>query len=163
MISALAVLPFTRDYAREEFEMKFCLLLDRGGAPLVTRRSRHGRWAWENRGPCWRWLGRRSTKGYGVQWFRGVGWLLMHRVAFEVFNGELEPGLVIRHLCHTRSCCNPRHLEQGSAAENRHDRYVRFGTVRPVTLVMECVKRNDEARRGRRCPIDRQRASLALP
>ena len=42
----LSVLPFTPDYAREEFEMKFCLMLDRGGAPLVTHTRSHGRWHW---------------------------------------------------------------------------------------------------------------------
>jgi hypothetical protein len=123
-VNALSCLPFTPDYAREEFAMKFCLLLDRGGAPLIVRGK--------NRGPCWRWQGERGNHGYGIQHFDGVGPLLMHRVAFEVFNGELEPGLVIRHLCHTRSCCNPNHLEQGSHAENRQDMYERFDQVRPV-------------------------------
>jgi hypothetical protein len=52
---------------------------------------------------------------------------LAHRVAFELAFGPIPKmpgyhGAVIRHLCDTPSCVNPRHLALGSQDDNMKDK-----------------------------------------
>lgn len=54
----------------------------------------------------------------------------VHRIAYVLTHGHLEPGLVVRHLCvnsstHTYMCVNPRHLRKGTQQENMWDKAVR--------------------------------------
>ncbi|WP_427902273.1 HNH endonuclease [Methylobacterium fujisawaense] len=44
-----------------------------------------------------------------------------HRVAYELAHGPLPAGLMVRHKCDNPRCCNPSHLEPGTAAENSRD------------------------------------------
>lgn len=68
----------------------------------------------EQMGPCWLWLGKPCPNGYGR--FRST---YAHRAAYEALVGPLMPGMEIDHLCRTRACCNPMHLEQVSPRANR--------------------------------------------
>jgi hypothetical protein len=44
-----------------------------------------------------------------------------HRVAWELENGEIPKGLVVRHKCHNPWCCNHLHLELGTDQDNSND------------------------------------------
>jgi hypothetical protein len=75
---------------------------------------------------CWLWLGAwRSRFGYGRLRERGHNGrqLVAHRVVYEQFWDWLAPHEMARHKCDVPSCCNPFHLEAGSAADNAADRY----------------------------------------
>jgi hypothetical protein len=43
---------------------------------------------------------------------------LVHRLAWEIVVGPIEPGLEIDHLCRNRVCLNPAHLEPVTKEEN---------------------------------------------
>jgi hypothetical protein len=61
-------------------------------------------------GPCWVWKAYVDHGGYGR--FRAkVGPGYAHIFAYEAEYGEVPTGLEIDHLCRTRSCVNPAHLE----------------------------------------------------
>lgn len=66
---------------------------------------------------CWPWLGAQTHGGYGHLLVRRrfVG---AHRVAYELFYGEIPSGMVIDHLCRNHACVNPLHLEAVSNREN---------------------------------------------
>ncbi len=73
---------------------------------------------------CWLWAGSRISSGYGA-FARGPGqWELAHRVAYEIYVGPVAEGLELDHLCRTKLCVNPRHLEPVTHRENmqRHFR-----------------------------------------
>ena len=63
--------------------------------------------------PCWLWTGARCSDGYGS--IRAGGrqgrTLAAHRVSWELAYGPVPSGMEIDHLCRTRGCVNPRHLE----------------------------------------------------
>lgn len=68
-------------------------------------------------GECWEWQGRLNLTGYGV-----VGKnKLAHRVAYELWNGELTEGLHVCHSCDNPKCCNPEHLFLGTQRDNIRD------------------------------------------
>lgn len=94
--------------------------------PKVDRRS-------ENE--CWHWKGSLS-RGYGQMSAsrRGLAPLRAHRVAYELANGPISDGLVVRHKCDNPKCVNPSHLEVGSQRENALDMVAR-GRHNPRSLL----------------------------
>ena len=66
---------------------------------------------------CWKWTGAIDGGGYGMFSMKGVGYKA-HRVAYRHYVGVIRKGLTIDHLCRTRSCVNPAHLEPVTSQEN---------------------------------------------
>lgn len=75
---------------------------------------------------CWDWTARKDKNGYACfdRSFKHPDYA--HRVAWELTNGPIPEGLLIRHKCRGK-CVNPRHLELGTHAENSGD-MIRDGT-----------------------------------
>ena len=65
---------------------------------------------------CWLWTGTMDGT-YGVVVFQKQRFLA-HRLAYLLFRGPLTKGLQIDHLCRTRACANPDHIEQVTRREN---------------------------------------------
>ena len=80
----------------------------------------------DKRGPdeCWPFIGKTrcgSNLEYGEIWLNGKN-ALVHRVAWEITNGPVPEGLVVRHLCNNPICANPSHLAVGTQKDNIADR-----------------------------------------
>lgn len=60
---------------------------------------------------CWLWLGTIDTDGYARMRNRRVRDRLAHRISYETFIGPIPGNLPLDHLCRTRCCVNPQHLE----------------------------------------------------
>lgn len=70
---------------------------------------------------CWHWIGSKMIRGgYGQLNDRGA-LLKAHRLSWEINLGLIPSGMMIRHLCHNPSCCNPSHLLPGTAMDNHLD------------------------------------------
>ena len=69
---------------------------------------------------CWVWNWSVETKGYATVLFNGRR-CKAHRVAYELANGPIHEGQIIRHLCGNPSCINPDHLKAGTHRENSID------------------------------------------
>lgn len=86
--------------------------------PLATR-------LWsrvEKTASCWNWTGFCGLKGYGyISTKRNSKPLQVHRVAYELTNGEIPIGKMVLHTCDNPRCVNPDHLTVGTAADNTHD------------------------------------------
>jgi hypothetical protein len=83
---------------------------------------------------CHIWQGHLVT-GYGVLRNRGKD-RYAHRVAWESKHGPIPDGMVLRHRCNVRSCCNPDHLVPGTRAENNADlkaERLRWASARAAT------------------------------
>lgn len=59
---------------------------------------------------CWLWLNSLTWDGYG-RFYLKPRTRLAHRVSYIHYIGDIPENLELDHKCHTRSCCNPDHLE----------------------------------------------------
>lgn len=66
---------------------------------------------------CWLWLGTLNTDGYAAFEFKGRGYRA-HQVLYDEKFGAPAPGLERDHLCRTRCCSNPDHIEAVTHLEN---------------------------------------------
>ena len=75
--------------------------------------------------PCTQWQGIIAKDGYGRKWITKEdgkkNWYPAHRWIYEQAHGKLPKDLVVRHLCHNRSCVNLEHLIDGTHKENSQD------------------------------------------
>ncbi len=69
-------------------------------------------------GDCELWEGATDTDGYGVMTAEGTQ-SGVHRLAYMALVGPIPDGLELDHLCRVRLCCNVKHLEPVTGAENR--------------------------------------------
>jgi len=47
--------------------------------------------------------------------------ILVHRALWEIYNGPIPEGKLVRHTCDNRRCCNLKHLILGTHQDNSRD------------------------------------------
>jgi len=72
---------------------------------------------------CWEWQGKINEHGYGNISLKIEGRknLMVHRLSYEIFKGEIPNGLLVCHSCDNPRCCNPDHLWVGTPKDNTQD------------------------------------------
>lgn len=70
-------------------------------------------------GGCWNWI-KSTREGYGQITVDKVAYGA-HRYSYVHFYGEISKDSVVRHMCHNRRCCNPKHLRLGTHKDNWKD------------------------------------------
>ena len=87
---------------------------------------------------CWLWLGSILNHGHGAfRNRRATGEsFLAHRTSYEIANGPIPPGQVVRHTCDNKRCVNPAHMILGTQRDNMRDAEERLrfkqGEAHPV-------------------------------
>lgn len=75
-------------------------------------------------GPCHEWTGARTKGGYGHLRVDGK-MRIASRLAWELANGPIPPGLDALHHCDNRPCVNAEHLHLGDDVDNSRDCFSR--------------------------------------
>ena len=92
---------------------------------------------------CWEWLASKSTRGYGQFRYQAKVWR-SHRVAYQLAKGDIPQGLLVRHTCDNRLCCNPSHLILGTCQDNSDDMVERGGQIKAKGEANNNAKFTDE-------------------
>lgn len=70
---------------------------------------------------CWVWKGGCDTWGHGrMMAFHRKSHV--HRFSWELFRGQIPPGIDVLHKCDNPPCWNPDHLFLGTQTDNNRDR-----------------------------------------
>ena len=91
---------------------------------------------------CWLWMGAVTSFGHGVigRGARGEGAVRAHRLAWELYRGQIPEGQQVNHVCDVPSCVNPDHLYVGDQRENMLDVSERRRFSTPAAKIDEtCV------------------------
>lgn len=75
-------------------------------------------WVEPNDDGCWIWQGYVDPCGYGRSSRLQRVERMAHRLSYRIFCVPIPEGMSIDHLCRTRSCVNPEHLEMVPIREN---------------------------------------------
>lgn len=78
---------------------------------------------------CWEWRGARNVSGHGVGW-DGRRTQIAHRMAWFAAH-QRWPTQCLLHRCDNPPCCNPRHLFEGTRADNMRDMWAKGRGVNP--------------------------------
>ncbi len=81
---------------------------------------------------CWSWQRSKNTDGYGTVYHNKIIYST-HRLAYELFIGEIPKSLHVLHSCDNPSCCNPKHLRVGTNYDNVRDRQSKNRQAKGVT------------------------------
>lgn len=90
---------------------------------------------------CWLWTAATNDAGYGQLW-TGEKVEYVHRLSYEMSNGEIRDGLVVDHWCHVHACVNPAHLTAVTHKQNLEN----MGANRDAIIGVRGVSRD---RRGK--------------
>ena len=107
-------------------------------------------------GDCLIWIGAKNPKGYGI-FHNGFKHMAAHRFAYEQTKGPIPAGLQVDHLCRTRACMNPEHME---AVTNRENTLRGTGPTSINAKKTEC-KRGHKFDKENTVPVKGGRACLA--
>lgn len=66
---------------------------------------------------CWLWNQKIGKNGYASFHAKGKT-TTAHRYSYQIFFGKVQDNLHIDHICRTRHCVNPDHLEAVTVKEN---------------------------------------------
>lgn len=83
--------------------------------------------------PCWLWEGGTSGDGRGGEYGRVTidgGTVAVHIAMWTNENGLIPPRKQLDHLCRSRNCCRPSHLELVTHKENQRRRDRDNGVIR---------------------------------
>jgi len=107
-----------------------------------------------NEAGCWVWTATGVANGYGTIDVDGRH-ALAHRVAYELFVGEIPAGLDLDHLCRNRRCVNPAHLEPVTRSENLRRGFEARGCKNghPFSDTAFSIVRRADGGTERRCKI----------
>lgn len=95
------------------------------GKRLTVDKSFIKRKSSEDSNGCWIWQASLQTHGYSridhvdAKRFKTT---LGHRISYFLFQGPIEEGMTLDHLCNVKSCVNPDHLEPVTQQENNRRR-----------------------------------------
>lgn len=89
---------------------------------------------------CHEWQSTLHRDGYGKIWVvdRQVQ---AHRVAYQLYKGEVPDGLLVLHICDNRKCVNPEHLYLGDAKQNTADKIARCGWYGNMQYQFETIEK----------------------
>lgn len=100
--------------------------------------------------PCHIWTGGDSGKGTGAG--RGYGRISIngktcatHIVVYTHYYGYIPSKKQIDHLCNTRLCCNPAHLEMVTSKENHKRRVARSQSITASKALSEVIQQFRES------------------
>lgn len=69
---------------------------------------------------CLEWTLGRTVRGYGRIKYKGKD-RRVHRIVWELENGEIPKGMFVCHTCDNPPCCNLDHLFLGTHSDNMKD------------------------------------------
>jgi len=133
LIKSVGLLPSVEAYARDRYSKEITHNVKFYTERAIARALAKSKTIKDPESECLFWTGANKSKRVNAHGHTKIDgrYIIVSRLVYVIFNGEISSGLFVCHTCDKGNCINPKHLFLGTHTDNMQD-CLKKGRFKPL-------------------------------